>query len=177
MGRVLLRGGAAHVSTPAGGQGMNTGIQDAIALASAASEVLEGKNEHALVQYAFDRRPVAERVISLADRLTRAATASCQMRPIRNAFLRAMSHFRPFRSKLTMRLAGLASLVIAAMLMTAGACSAQEVLTLDQAVSMALENNRGLRNSDLDREKALDKLRANRAYQFPSIKLYALGAQ
>jgi len=41
-GRLLLAGDAAHVHSPAGGQGMNLGITDAIALAAALSDVLRG---------------------------------------------------------------------------------------------------------------------------------------
>ena len=41
-GRILVAGDAAHVHSPAGGQGMNIGIQDAIALAAAISDALEG---------------------------------------------------------------------------------------------------------------------------------------
>ena len=41
-GRLLLAGDAAHVHSPAGGQGMNLGIQDAVALADALADVLGG---------------------------------------------------------------------------------------------------------------------------------------
>jgi len=54
---------------------------------------------------------------------------------------------------------------------------ADEKLTLDQAVAIALEQNRMLRSSALDAKKAEDKFNANRTRQFPSISLYALGAQ
>jgi len=106
-GRIVLAGDAAHVHSPAGGQGMNTGIQDAIALAGALAGALEGNHSAPLTRYSFERRPVAERVISLADRLTQVATASSQVRPFRNIALRALSHVRPFRRNLTMQLAGL----------------------------------------------------------------------
>src|SRR5262249_20232073 len=95
-GRIVLAGDAAHVHSPAGGQGMNTGIQDAIALAGALAGALEGNHSAPLTRYSFERRPVAERVISLADRLTQVATASSQVRPFRNIALRALSHVRPF---------------------------------------------------------------------------------
>ena len=106
-GRILLAGDAAHVHSPAGGQGMNTGIQDAIALASALAGVLEGTRPAALMHYSFERRPAAERVITLADRLTRVATAGSGARLFRNAALRALANLRPFRWNLAMRLAGL----------------------------------------------------------------------
>lgn len=52
-----------------------------------------------------------------------------------------------------------------------------ETLTLEQAISLALGNNRGLRSSALDVEKAQDRLVAARTRQFPNISLYMLGAQ
>ncbi len=45
QGRILLAGDAAHVHSPAGGQGMNTGIQDAITLAAALKEALHDAEE------------------------------------------------------------------------------------------------------------------------------------
>src|SRR2546422_2978241 len=69
-------------------------------------------------------------------------------------------------------------LVIAtAILAHATAAQALDTLTLDEAVAMALENNRGLRSSALDAEKLGDRLKSSSTRQFPSISLYALGAQ
>ena len=102
-GRVLLAGDAAHVHSPAGGQGMNTGIQDAVALAAA---LLAG--EPGLATYEARRRPVAERVVRLTDRLTRLATVSEGLRPWRNRLLRAAAHVPAVRRALAWQLAGLA---------------------------------------------------------------------
>jgi outer membrane protein TolC len=66
---------------------------------------------------------------------------------------------------------------IAALGLLAGCSWGQETLTLDQSVALALENNRALRSSALEAQKAQDNLNANRTHQFPSINLYALGAQ
>ena len=66
-GRLLLAGDAAHVHSPAGGQGMNTGIQDGHALGRA---LATGR----LDDYETRRRPVAQRVVAFADRMTRIAT-------------------------------------------------------------------------------------------------------
>jgi outer membrane protein len=66
---------------------------------------------------------------------------------------------------------------IAALGFLAICCHGQEVLTLDQAVAMALDNNRGLSSSALDIQKAQDKLKANWTHQLPSFSLQALGAQ
>ena len=56
-------------------------------------------------------------------------------------------------------------------------CRGQEVLTLDQAVAMALDNNRGLRSSALEIQKAQDNLKANWTRQLTSFSLQGLGAQ
>jgi outer membrane protein len=61
--------------------------------------------------------------------------------------------------------------------LASGTASAAEILTLEQAVSLALENNRGLQTSILDSRKAQDRLNATRTRQFPGISVYMLGAQ
>ena len=73
-GRLLLAGDAAHVHSPAGGQGMNLGIQDAVALADALSAVLAGGADSLLDEYSAARRPIAQSVVAMTDRLTRLAT-------------------------------------------------------------------------------------------------------
>jgi 2-polyprenyl-6-methoxyphenol hydroxylase-like FAD-dependent oxidoreductase len=74
-GSLLLAGDAAHVHSPAGGQGMNTGIQDAIDLGQTLTDVLSGQAaDIALDGYQQRRRPVAEQVVRLTDRATRLAT-------------------------------------------------------------------------------------------------------
>jgi 2-polyprenyl-6-methoxyphenol hydroxylase-like FAD-dependent oxidoreductase len=106
-GRVVLAGDAAHVHSPAGGQGMNTGIQDAIALADALAAALAGAGAAPLDAYGAARRPVALQVIALADRLTRLATTSRWLRPPRNALLRALARNRAFLRRLALQLSGL----------------------------------------------------------------------
>src|SRR5262249_17008567 len=106
-GRILLAGDAAHVHSPAGGQGMNTGIQDALALAEALKTALEADGKDALHRYSTERRPIAERVIHLADRLTRLATVKRQLTPVRNLALRTLAHIPGFRHQLAMQLAEL----------------------------------------------------------------------
>jgi 2-polyprenyl-6-methoxyphenol hydroxylase-like FAD-dependent oxidoreductase len=105
-GRLLLAGDAAHVHSPAGGQGMNVGILDAMRLATALSRALDG-DVAALDDYGAERRPVAQQVVALADRLTRLATVHPSLRPLRNLLLRGMSWLPPFRRELAWRLSGL----------------------------------------------------------------------
>jgi 2-polyprenyl-6-methoxyphenol hydroxylase-like FAD-dependent oxidoreductase len=73
-GRVLLCGDAAHVHSPAGGQGMNTGIQDAVALAGVLADVLHGGDGARLDEWAAERHRVAKAVVRLTDRMTRVAS-------------------------------------------------------------------------------------------------------
>lgn len=62
-GRVFLAGDAAHVHSPAGGQGMNTGIQDAYNLGWKLAAVLQGANINLLYTYNEERRPIAQAVL------------------------------------------------------------------------------------------------------------------
>ena len=82
-GRLLLAGDAAHVHSPAGGQGMNLGIQDAVALGGALAAVLDGAPDALLDEYGTSRRPFAQQVLTLTSRLTRVATAPPALRPAR----------------------------------------------------------------------------------------------
>ncbi|MFL6710542.1 MAG: FAD-dependent monooxygenase [Massilia sp.] len=69
-GRVLLLGDAAHVHSPVGGQGMNTGILDAINLAWKLKAVLRGQApESVLDSYASERRGFARQLVATTDRM------------------------------------------------------------------------------------------------------------
>lgn len=74
--RVLLAGDAAHIHSPAGGQGMNTGMQDAFNLAWKLALVQRGlgRADMLLDSYSSERSPVAEQVLRNAGRFTRLAT-------------------------------------------------------------------------------------------------------
>jgi 2-polyprenyl-6-methoxyphenol hydroxylase-like FAD-dependent oxidoreductase len=73
-GRLLLAGDAAHVHSPAGGQGMNTGMMDAASLAGKLAMVTSGAPEDLLGTYEQERRPAASSVLGLTDRLIGLAT-------------------------------------------------------------------------------------------------------
>jgi 2-polyprenyl-6-methoxyphenol hydroxylase-like FAD-dependent oxidoreductase len=103
---VLIAGDAAHVHSPAGGQGMNLGIVDAVTLAAALVSALQG-NEAALEAYARERRPIAAQVVALADRLTRLATVAPAWRGVRNLLLSALAAVPRLRRRLAWQLSGL----------------------------------------------------------------------
>ncbi|MET8992128.1 FAD-dependent monooxygenase [Nonomuraea wenchangensis] len=65
-GRVFLAGDAAHVHSPAGGQGLNTGVQDAYNLGWKLARALSGAPGALLDTYEEERRPVAARVLGLS---------------------------------------------------------------------------------------------------------------
>ncbi|KAF9102081.1 hypothetical protein BGX29_004970 [Mortierella sp. GBA35] len=68
--RIFLAGDASHVHSPAGGQGMNTGLQDSYNLAWKIAMVLHGMAPPALLDsYEAERKPVADGIIRLSARL------------------------------------------------------------------------------------------------------------
>ncbi|MFI1715828.1 FAD-dependent monooxygenase [Streptomyces sp. NPDC053513] len=72
LGRVFIAGDAAHVHSPAGGQGLNTGIQDAHNLAWKLAAVLHGEAPSDLLRtYGPERAAVARRVVRDTDIQTR----------------------------------------------------------------------------------------------------------
>jgi 2-polyprenyl-6-methoxyphenol hydroxylase-like FAD-dependent oxidoreductase len=106
-GRILLAGDAAHVHSPAGGQGMNLGITDAISLGRALAEVVQGGSEAALDAYAAAQRRRAEQVLKLTGRLTRIATLPRPVRPVRNTAMRLAARVPAVQRQLAMQLSGL----------------------------------------------------------------------
>jgi 2-polyprenyl-6-methoxyphenol hydroxylase-like FAD-dependent oxidoreductase len=66
-GRVFLAGDAAHIHSPAGGQGMNTGIQDSYNLGWKLAAVAQGASPTLLDSYEAERRPVAAGVLALSN--------------------------------------------------------------------------------------------------------------
>jgi 2-polyprenyl-6-methoxyphenol hydroxylase-like FAD-dependent oxidoreductase len=97
----------AHVHSPAGGQGMNLGIQDAVVLADALAAVLDGGSDSVLDHYSATRRPIAQQVVELTDRLTKLATLPRALRPVRNAMLGIIGRIPPATRALASRLSGL----------------------------------------------------------------------
>jgi 2-polyprenyl-6-methoxyphenol hydroxylase-like FAD-dependent oxidoreductase len=109
-GRMFLAGDAAHVHSPAGGQGMNTGLVDACVLGKLLADVLQGRRGEAqLDDYERLRRPAAQQVLGLAGRLTGMATLRGAVRRMaRNMLLRLIGSLPPMRRRLQLQLSGLA---------------------------------------------------------------------
>jgi 2-polyprenyl-6-methoxyphenol hydroxylase-like FAD-dependent oxidoreductase len=107
-GRILLCGDAAHVHSPAGGQGMNTGIQDAMSLAPVLAQVLHGGEQAALDRWAADRHRIAAGVVAMTDRMTKMATMTSPIgQSLRNAAVALLGHVPPIRAAVARRLAEL----------------------------------------------------------------------
>ncbi|MGE9295045.1 MAG: FAD-dependent monooxygenase [Puniceicoccales bacterium] len=88
-GRVFLAGDAAHIHSPAGGQGMNTGMQDAYNLAWKLGLKLKGGPD-LLNSYSPERHAVGKHVVELTDRMTRVVTMK---NPVATAIRDAVAPF------------------------------------------------------------------------------------
>jgi 2-polyprenyl-6-methoxyphenol hydroxylase-like FAD-dependent oxidoreductase len=107
-GRILLCGDAAHVHSPAGGQGMNTGIQDGVSLAEALAETLRDGDEARLDRWAQERHKIATEVVALTDRMTRIATMTSPTgQTLRNMAVAFAGHLPWVRAAVAKRLAEL----------------------------------------------------------------------
>jgi 2-polyprenyl-6-methoxyphenol hydroxylase-like FAD-dependent oxidoreductase len=98
-GRVFVTGDAAHVHSPAGGQGMNTGMQDAINLAWKLALVCRKTCSSALLaSYSAERSSVGEQVLKAAGRLTAVGTLKNHTaQHIRNVLARLLFGLGPVR--------------------------------------------------------------------------------
>jgi 2-polyprenyl-6-methoxyphenol hydroxylase-like FAD-dependent oxidoreductase len=107
QGRIFVAGDAAHVQSPAGGQGMNTGIQDAYNLAWKLGMVLRGNAPESLLEsYTAEREPVARSVLALTDNLTTIATLRHPIpQKIRNRLIPILAGFEVLEQRLLSRLA------------------------------------------------------------------------
>ena len=99
VGRAFLAGDAAHVHSPAGGQGMNTGMQDAFNLGWKLAAVVTGEADPALLDsYQTERHPVAAQVIEQTTRMTNMGTLDHRMQQLlRNTALHVAGGLPPVR--------------------------------------------------------------------------------
>ncbi|HLW01668.1 MAG TPA: FAD-dependent monooxygenase [Ktedonobacterales bacterium] len=108
-GRVFLAGDAAHIHSPAGGQGMNTGLQDAYNLGWKLALVHDGSAPESLLDtYEIERHPVAESVMRTSDMLLKGATLRSPItQQIRNRLLPLLMHQDFFQHRMTEQIAEL----------------------------------------------------------------------
>ncbi|WP_028476859.1 FAD-dependent monooxygenase [Nocardia sp. CNY236] len=86
-GRVLLAGDAAHVHLPAGGQGMNVSIQDAVNLGWKLGAVVQGTGSVQLLDsYHHERHPVGQRLLMNAQAQGKLFLGGDEMQPVRQVF-------------------------------------------------------------------------------------------
>jgi len=106
--RVLLLGDAAHVHSPAGGQGMNTGLQDAYNLIWKLAFVIRGNtNSDLLDSYEQERRPVAKAVLASSTQLTKLAMLrSPLLCCLRDFFVKHVLKAKALQRKFVMQLSG-----------------------------------------------------------------------
>ncbi|WP_420033685.1 FAD-dependent monooxygenase [Streptomyces sp. cg28] len=109
VGRVLLAGDAAHVHTPAGGQGMNTGLQDAANLGWKLAAVLNGRAGEALLDtYEAERHPVGRAVLRSSGGIVRMAMAKRPWTLAARAVLTGvLARVRPARTRAVGQITGI----------------------------------------------------------------------
>lgn len=109
VGRVFLAGDAAHVHSPAGGQGMNTGIQDAANLGWKLAAAVHGWAPPGLLDsYHDERHPVGKAVLRSSGMLIRLAMVKSRFgRAVRNVVGRRLLRSRRVADRLTGTLSGI----------------------------------------------------------------------
>jgi len=108
MGRVFLCGDAAHVHSPAGGQGMNMGLGDAFNLGWKLTHVIHGNSrEEILDSYEEERMPVIDGVMRMTDQITKLITATDGPRVWIRQWILPILAKMGFAAKMAMRLSQL----------------------------------------------------------------------
>ena len=108
-GRMFLAGDAAHIHSPLGGQGMNTGLHDVWNLVWKLDLFLRGHgNEQLLDSYSEERLPVIKTVIETTDQMTKVlGTPNKFAQLLRDAVIPMVSHLAPFQHAFVQRLSEL----------------------------------------------------------------------
>jgi 2-polyprenyl-6-methoxyphenol hydroxylase-like FAD-dependent oxidoreductase len=109
VGRIFVAGDAAHIHSPFGGQGMNTGLQDVWNLAWKLDLAVRGHaTEQLLDSYSAERRPVIKQVIDLTHFMTNALGAPNKLaQAIRDIAIPIVWHLPPFQHFFVQRLSEL----------------------------------------------------------------------
>ena len=108
-GRIFLAGDSAHLHSPFGGQGMNTGLHDAWNLVWKLDLALRGNGSEALLDsYDVERIPVIKQVVNTTDLLTKVmGTPNRFVQVLRDAFIPMVSRLAPFQHAFVQRLSEL----------------------------------------------------------------------
>jgi hypothetical protein len=105
--RVLLAGDAAHVHSPAGGQGLNIGVQDAVNLGWKLAQVVRGISPESLLDtYQAERHPVGARVLESTLAQTALGRGDARTNALRDAMTELLSMDEP-RKRYAARMSGL----------------------------------------------------------------------
>jgi 3-(3-hydroxy-phenyl)propionate hydroxylase len=105
--RVLLAGDAAHVHSPVGGQGLNTGVQDTVNLGWKLAQVVNRNSPDSLLDtYHAERHPVAERVLRNTMALVALLRADDRIAALRDAVSEFVGMDEP-RRRLAAEMSGL----------------------------------------------------------------------
>lgn len=108
VGQVFLAGDAAHCHSPAGGLGMNTGLQDAANLSWKLVSVLRGAPDELLDSYQTERHPVGKEVLQISGAIIRLAMVKSPFaRTLRGLIGATVMRLAPVQRRLTGRLSGI----------------------------------------------------------------------
>lgn len=107
-GRIFLAGDAAHVHSPVGGQGLNTGVQDAVNLGWKLAQVVKGISPESLLDtYHAERHPVAARVLRTTMAQVALQRTDDRTEALRDIVLELLAMEEP-RKKIAAEMSGLA---------------------------------------------------------------------
>ncbi|MBB3137774.1 3-(3-hydroxy-phenyl)propionate hydroxylase [Rhizobium pisi] len=107
-GRIFLAGDAAHVHSPVGGQGLNTGVQDAVNLGWKLARVLKGQSPDALLDtYHAERHPVGARVLRTTMAQVALQRADDRTEALRDIMMELLGMDEP-RKRIAAEMSGLA---------------------------------------------------------------------
>ncbi len=99
---IFLAGDASHIHSPVGGQGMNTGIQDAANLAWKLAAAARGGSESLLNSYEEERSEVGRALLRFTDRgLKMASTANPLLEGLRDKLVPFVSNLKPVQRRMT----------------------------------------------------------------------------
>jgi len=104
-GRLFLAGDAAHRHSPFGGQGLNTGVQDAYFLAPLLADAVKNGKVDGLEQYEKVRHPIGKQIVKRTSAMTRLMTSrSRPVQSMRNSIMPLLMSLPPIRHKALMTL-------------------------------------------------------------------------